>query len=267
MPIPLAALVALGVMGSAVSAGIANQGARRREENARWYNKKQWEAQNLYNTPIQQMQRLQEGGLNPNLIYGQSPAGAAGNAGPVAPGKAAPFKAPDLVKPAIDTMLASQDFRVKGAQYNNEVSQNGLILAEEAKTLQQAKKLGFDNQLMENTLNDRIRMYNYKAQSEKAIMKDLMVKYKVSDASKAYRIQQEMHKASLYLSQFQGQELKNAYQSWKNELARDFGFTENDNAFLRMLSRSGIPGIGSRILKVLKDAQSAPYIPFQQDEY
>lgn len=37
--------------------------------------------QNAYNTPSAQMQRLQEAGLNPNLVYGSSaPAGVSGNA-------------------------------------------------------------------------------------------------------------------------------------------------------------------------------------------
>lgn len=37
----------------------------------------QWERQNLYNTPAQQMERFKAAGLNPNLIYGQ---GSGGNA-------------------------------------------------------------------------------------------------------------------------------------------------------------------------------------------
>lgn len=37
----------------------------------------QWNAQNLYNTPQAQMQRFQEAGLNPHLIYGQGSSGLA----------------------------------------------------------------------------------------------------------------------------------------------------------------------------------------------
>lgn len=37
----------------------------------------QWQRQNQYNTPAQQMERFKAAGLNPNLIYGQ---GTAGNA-------------------------------------------------------------------------------------------------------------------------------------------------------------------------------------------
>lgn len=63
----------------------------------------QWKAQNKYNSPTNQMQRLEEAGLNPNLIYGSSAGGAAGNAGPVAPASA----------PGIS---AYQDYKIKQGQ-------------------------------------------------------------------------------------------------------------------------------------------------------
>lgn len=53
------------------------------------WNLAQWERENSYNSPIQQMQRYREAGLNPNLIYGQqnlsaaSPSAAGANLKPV----------------------------------------------------------------------------------------------------------------------------------------------------------------------------------------
>lgn len=44
------------------------------------YNLDLWNKQNEYNSPTAQMQRLQEAGLNPNLVYGSGAAGASGNA-------------------------------------------------------------------------------------------------------------------------------------------------------------------------------------------
>ena len=46
--------------------------------------------QNEYNTPANQMKRLQDAGLNPNLIYGSGSANT-GIAGGVAPSKPAPY--------------------------------------------------------------------------------------------------------------------------------------------------------------------------------
>ena len=43
-------------------------------------NIKMWNMQNAYNTPAMQMQRMQEAGLNPNLMYGQGTTGNASSA-------------------------------------------------------------------------------------------------------------------------------------------------------------------------------------------
>jgi hypothetical protein len=65
----------------------ANQN-RKAQDRADRRNVRFWEKQNLYNDPSQQMQRLKDAGLNPHLVYGQSAAGAAGNAGAISPTKA-----------------------------------------------------------------------------------------------------------------------------------------------------------------------------------
>lgn len=78
----------LGIVGGALQ-GLGQLGAQalsnkmQREENrkARAYNLKMWNLENEYNTPTAQMQRLEDAGLNPNLMYGQ---GSTGNAGSVA---------------------------------------------------------------------------------------------------------------------------------------------------------------------------------------
>lgn len=63
------------------------------------YNEKMWNAENAYNDPSAQMQRLKNAGLNPNLVYGQSVAGAAGNAS----------GHPEAVKPDIMPYTALSD--------------------------------------------------------------------------------------------------------------------------------------------------------------
>ena len=110
-PLDLGLAVVTGFM-DLLTAGSRNRGAARREEDARQWNLEQWERQNLYNHPIQQMQRLKEAGLNPNLIYGSSPGSATGNAGAVHPGKAAPFTLPNFGQ-------HFQDGVVKQAQSQN----------------------------------------------------------------------------------------------------------------------------------------------------
>jgi len=67
---------------------LTNKANIKMERETRQWNKKMWDAQNYYNHPTRQMARLQEAGLNPRLIYGNSPSGASGFAGSVPAGKA-----------------------------------------------------------------------------------------------------------------------------------------------------------------------------------
>lgn len=69
-----------------------------------------WKKQNKYNHPRQQMQRLQEAGLNPNLIYGDSVSGATGRADSIG----TPDK-PESKNPIAD-ITAFQDVRARKAQ-------------------------------------------------------------------------------------------------------------------------------------------------------
>jgi len=97
----------IGAAGSLGSSLISNIGAKRREREAQKQNVEFWNMQNRYNTPKQQMQRLKDAGLNPNLIYGSSPAGAGGNAGSISPAKAAPYSIQNPVPPS-NLLIASQ---------------------------------------------------------------------------------------------------------------------------------------------------------------
>lgn len=63
-----------GTMSSAANASAAREYNRGQMELAKYQNEwnlAQWERENAYNSPSQQMQRFREAGLNPNLIYGQ----------------------------------------------------------------------------------------------------------------------------------------------------------------------------------------------------
>ena len=67
------------IQGAFTLGGIALQAKKNKElaEIQNQYNIDMWNRQNEYNSPQAQMQRFQEAGLNPSLIYGQ---GSAGNA-------------------------------------------------------------------------------------------------------------------------------------------------------------------------------------------
>jgi hypothetical protein len=112
MPIPIAAAIAGGA--SVIGNVLGNIGSKKRQKRADKANIKFWQMQNQYNDPAQQMSRLKKAGLNPNLIYGQSVSGATGQAGAVAPSKAAPYSM-DLNAAANTGLSAYQT----SAQVNN----------------------------------------------------------------------------------------------------------------------------------------------------
>ena len=107
-----------------------------RETNAlnRQWSLEDWNRQNAYNSPLQQMQRLREAGLNPNLVYGS---GAQTTAGMI---KQADAKTPDLKAaqvaplpiPEIGNMVGNAlsnmyDMKIKQAQQTNMEKQAAYI--------------------------------------------------------------------------------------------------------------------------------------------
>ena len=84
---------------------LSNRGAKRRQNLANQQNIEFWNMQNAYNTPKAQMGRLQDAGLNPNLIYGSN--ANTGVAGQIAPSKASPYNVRNPV-PLQAALLTSQ---------------------------------------------------------------------------------------------------------------------------------------------------------------
>jgi len=63
----------MGIIGSAlglIGQGMANRTNRQIAQEANQFNLDMWNRQNEYNSPTNQMQRLQTAGLNPDLVYG-----------------------------------------------------------------------------------------------------------------------------------------------------------------------------------------------------
>lgn len=106
---------------------LSNRGAKNRQRLADQQNVKFWNMQNEYNTPANQMKRLQDAGLNPNLIYGSGSANT-GIAGGVAPSKPAPYN----IKNPIPDILQSAMLK---SQIELQNSQAGKNRAEERRTL------------------------------------------------------------------------------------------------------------------------------------
>lgn len=104
---------------------LSNKGALRRQQLADQQNMRFWNMQNEYNTPANQMKRLQDAGLNPNLIYGSGSANT-GIAGSIAPSKPAPYNVKNPV-PLQAMMMGAQIENIRSLTEKND--------AETARTL------------------------------------------------------------------------------------------------------------------------------------
>ena len=91
----------------------------------RKYALQDWNRQNAYNTPAQQMQRFKEAGLNPNLIYKQT-------------NEAGPVRSTDFVAPKLDdfqgVLSKSAQIKMVDQQTRNAELQNTAIQAQIDKT-------------------------------------------------------------------------------------------------------------------------------------
>lgn len=122
-----------GVLGSVINAGSqlgtnSSQLSYARE----MYDKQRadaladWNMQNQYNSPKEQMARFKEAGLNPNLIYGQmSNSPVVRSSSPQSYNPTAPQV--DLTRPAGMALDAYYDTQLKAAQINNLKEQNELL--------------------------------------------------------------------------------------------------------------------------------------------
>lgn len=99
MPLPLAAAIAAGT--SILNTGAQLLTNRQNRKNAL----DDWNRQNAYNSPAQQMQRFKEAGLNPNLIYKQT-----NESSPV---RSTDYVAPQIQEGALDILGKSNNIQVQ----------------------------------------------------------------------------------------------------------------------------------------------------------
>ena len=99
MPLPLAAALAAGTSILNTGAQIFTNAKNRQNALA------DWNRQNAYNAPAQQMQRFKEAGLNPNLIYKQT--------NEAAPVRSTDFVAPQIQEGALEILGKSNNLQVQ----------------------------------------------------------------------------------------------------------------------------------------------------------
>lgn len=147
---------ASNLLGGLLNNGMSYKNARKlmtqqqewNRQQAEWQNQvniQNWQMQNEYNNPFNQMKRLQEAGLNPNLMYGNGSAstGNATSAPDAASVNSAPMSAPranfDFSRLGTDAMQAAISLRQQ--DNNDKLAQSQVdynrakVATEEAKAL------------------------------------------------------------------------------------------------------------------------------------
>ncbi|MDV3547376.1 hypothetical protein CMU66_02490 [Elizabethkingia anophelis] len=115
------------LLGNVLGSVFSNNSSKKVARENRAFALDMWNKNNEYNTPLAQMQRLKEAGLNPNLMYGQ---GTTGNS-------SAPAKADGRQPTQYDFMPAMQMYqqmRMNESQRQLQKSQTELNHAQAAKT-------------------------------------------------------------------------------------------------------------------------------------
>lgn len=185
-----------------------------------------WNMQNAYNTPASQMQRLQDAGLNPRLIYGGG-SSAPNMASPQTPvdvpvRQAAGAKMPDLLQyyqvrqmdaQYQQTTMATDIMRKTGALKDLENGLQTLKLARETFRGKDAERHAMFETDLKYFLSQRAR--------------HLME----NEATKGFMMDQTIEMRS---KQATGLDLDNAFKRYRNELAK-LGIYSSDHPAMRIL--------------------------------
>lgn len=194
--------LAQGAIGSFFNRGNADYSNNLAQQNARFW------AQ--YNSPINQMQRLKEAGLNPNLVYGNGTAVTTvdGNSG-----------APNVQGVNFDFRSPAQMALLK-AEKNNRVKQNELLDSQINKTNEEANALAIANR----TAGERY-------QAELNNMRETF--YNLQKTGRLIDAQASVNEADATLKKFQSRlnnlyGIDNAY--WENIRIKSAALIEQLNA-------------------------------------
>lgn len=138
----------IGGIGNIIGAGKQNRAQKKAQMREFEYNTKMWNMANEYNSPEQQMARLKDAGLNPNLVYGNG--SVVGNTSTQTP----KYQAPNLQRLPLEqlnplSILSQfQDLKIKSAQADN---------VEEVAKSTRIKNIFLQDRLLDEATSTRIK--------------------------------------------------------------------------------------------------------------
>lgn len=243
--------IAAAAAASAISSGaqVYAQGKmnkKTREFSEHMYNRQRqdalddWNRANQYNSPIEQMKRYKEAGLNPNLIYGQS------NEAPAVRSTSAPDwnpQTPDFASLGQNVIGGIYEAQMKAAQLKLLESQNVKVEADTLYTNAKTYQENLRHDLDRETHQDQIDLIRQK-------LRGLTASIDISLSEEERR--QAMHAPTLEKAMVDianakgfGEKIKSEIALQKNqnllqelEIAlRKKGLSYGDNVILRVLAR------------------------------
>ena len=162
----------LGVVGNFLGNKQAEKNQQKQNEfnaaeaqKTRDWQEKMWNLNNEYNTPLAQVNRLQDAGLNPNLVYGN---GTMQNVSPMASSGAQASSTPfndsiaarharnfDAIMRGLQTAITMQELKNKKAEGENIESNTAKNNAEAAESKQRTDNLATENKFNMETFDAR----------------------------------------------------------------------------------------------------------------
>lgn len=230
--------------------------AQRADERA--YDRMMWDLQNKYNSPVEQMARLREAGLNPHLMYGRGTLGTADSlsTGNIRAGMAESngLKSPDVqgysranvdsVTRGINVFGDYQRFENLQAQTNNVEQQTDLLREDKLlKQQQQALnvvsladknlKFGIDKELRQTSVDAAREAL----ESLKEQVKQNRVKTQHDLRTLEPKVQEAVRRAIGIMLDNKGKELRFKMDQLEHDMNKQ-GIYSKDHFLLRMLFRS-----------------------------
>lgn len=255
-----------GIIGSGISAASAAAqnkqqrnflqemyGVEKADALAQWnreneYGEMQWHKMNEYNSPMAQMQRFKEAGLNPNLIYGQSSTAPAIQTGRYDSPRSGSYnpRAVDLSGMANSIGAGLQNyvsFREAGARTDNLQAQNDVLKQEAIIRSLQAAGLAMDNSIKSEQVpfakqmaNDAATVANSNALSSLQSRENLVQQFTLNEA----RNTREESSNAAYLREsdrrVKGMDQERVLKQLEINLRKE-GINPNDPMVMRMIGQ------------------------------
>lgn len=215
-------------------------------EKQKQYNISMWKAQNKYNSPIEQMARLKEAGLNPHLMYQQ---GNVGNASPIPTANLA--NAADVkgytraeAKNVFEGFNLFEKFynlkNTKVATDNVEKQTENLAIEGANKAIEGIQK-AFDYNLDKDTRESLVKARQNAADKVEQETQKLKNENYEFDQTKDFRIRGTKAEAL-------SKEARKTIDEWEAKLSKE-GLSKSDNIILRKLAKN--PKIFNKLIETI----------------